>query len=102
MARSINQNAYSGALPNFRNLGIMLRILLAGNAAAAAAALVKGPDLLSVWREFVESAALVEPLLVLSLLVLAVLSGALRLLPYWLPPTAGVALEPVPPTALQF
>jgi two-component system sensor histidine kinase AlgZ len=27
MARSINQNAYSGALPNFRNLG-MLRILL--------------------------------------------------------------------------
>src|SRR3989304_987722 len=89
MARSINQNAYSGALPNFRNLGIMLRILLAGNAAAAAAALVKGPDLLSVWREFVESAALVEPLLVLSLLVLAVLSGALRLLPYWLPRPAG-------------
>jgi len=102
MARSINQNAYSGALPNFRNLGIMLRILLAGNAAAAAAALVKGPDMLSAWREFVEIAALVEPLLVLSLLVLAVFSGALRLLPYWLAATAVVALELVLTTALYF
>jgi two-component system sensor histidine kinase AlgZ len=102
MARSINQNAYSGALPNFRNLGIMLRILLAGNAAAAAAALVKGPDMLAAWREFIEIAALVEPLLVLSLLVLAVLSGALRLLPYWLAATAVVALELVLTTALYF
>ncbi|MGH8703274.1 MAG: sensor histidine kinase [Burkholderiales bacterium] len=102
MARSINQNAYSGALPNFRNLGIMLRILLAGNAAAAAAALVRGPDMLAAWREFVEIAALVEPLLVLSLLVLAALSGALRLLPYWLGATAVVAVELVLTTALYF
>ena len=29
MARSINQNAYAGGLPDFRNLGILLRILLA-------------------------------------------------------------------------
>jgi two-component system sensor histidine kinase AlgZ len=76
VARSINQNAYSGALPNFRNLGIMLRILLMGNAAALAAAVVKGSDMLGAWREFVESAALVEPLLVLSVLALAALSAS--------------------------
>ena len=93
MARSINQNAYSGALPNFRNLGIMLRILLFGNFVAAAAAIVKGRDLLGAWREFVESAALVEPLLVLSVLALAGLSGALRALPYWLGAALVLALE---------
>jgi len=102
VARSINQNAYSGALPNFRNLGIMLRILLMGNAAAAAAAVVKGPDLLGAWREFVESAALVEPLLVLSVLALAVLSGVLRLLPYWLGAAAVLALELVLTAVLYF
>jgi two-component system sensor histidine kinase AlgZ len=102
MARSINQNAYSGALPNFRNLGIMLRILLFGNFVAAAAAIVKGPDPLGAWREFVEAAALVEPLLVLSVLVLAGLSGALRALPYWLGATVVVALELVLTSALYF
>lgn len=102
MARSINQNAYSGALPNFRNLGIMLRILLMGNAAAVAAAIVKGSGMLGTWREFVEIAALVEPLLVLSVVVLAVLSGALRLLPYWLGATAVVGVELVLTTVLYF
>jgi two-component system sensor histidine kinase AlgZ len=102
VARSINQNAYSGALPNFRNLGIMLRILLMGNAAALAAAVVKGSDMLGAWREFVESAALVEPLLVLSVLALAALSGALRLLPYWLGAAAVLALELVLTGVLYF
>ena len=102
MARSINQNAYSGALPNFRNLGIMLRILLFGNAVAVAAAVLKGPDLVGAWREFVESAALVQPLLVLSVVALAALSGVLRLLPYWLGVVAVLALELVLTTALYF
>jgi len=101
VARSINQNAYSGALPNFRNLGILLRVLLIGNAVAAAAAIVKGTDMIGTWREFVESAALVQPLLVLSVLALAALSGILRLLPYWLGATAVLALELVL-TALLF
>lgn len=102
MARSINQNAYSGALPDFRNLGIMLRILLFGNAAAAVAAIVKGPDMLGTWREFVESAALVEPLLVLSVLALATLSASVRVLPYWLGAIVVLALELVLTTALYF
>ena len=84
MASSINQNAYSGALPNFRNLGIMARILVMVNVVAVAAAIVKSPDAHSAWAQFIEISALVEPLLVLSLLVLALLSDPLRRLPYWL------------------
>jgi len=76
--------------------------VVAANAAAAAAAVVKGPDLVGAWREFVESAALVEPLLVLSVLALAVLSGVLRLLPYWLGAAAVLALELVLTAVLYF
>jgi two-component system sensor histidine kinase AlgZ len=93
MASSINQNAYSGALPNFRNLGIMARILVMVNVVAVAAAIVKSPDAHSAWAQFIEIGALVEPLLVLSLLVLALLSDPLRRLPYWLGAAAVLALE---------
>jgi len=100
MARSINQNAYAGALPNFRNLGIMLRVLVIVNVAAAAAAIVKSPDLLAAWWQFIESSALVEPLLILSLLVLAALSNVLRRIPYWAAVMVVLAVELVLATAL--
>jgi two-component system sensor histidine kinase AlgZ len=100
MARSINQNAYAGPLPNFRNLGIMLRVLVIVNVAAAAAAIVKSPDLLAAWWQFIESSALVEPLLILSLLVLAALSNVLRRIPYWAAAMVVLAVELVLATAL--
>jgi two-component system sensor histidine kinase AlgZ len=100
MARSINQNAYAGALPNFRNLGIMLRILVIVNMTAAAAAIVKSADLLAAWRQFIEISALVEPLLILSLLVLATLSSVLRRIPYWVAVVVVLALELALATAL--
>ena len=100
MASSINQNAYAGALPNFRNLGIMLRVLVIVNVAAAAAAIVKSPDLLAAWWQFIESSALVEPLLILSLLVLAALSNVLRRIPYWAAAMVVLAVELVLATAL--
>ena len=100
MARSINQNAYAGALPNFRNLGIMLRVLVIVNVAAAAAAIVKSPDLLAAWWQFIESSALVEPLLILSLLVLAALSNVLRRIPYWAAAMVVLAVELVLASAI--
>jgi len=100
MARSINQNAYAGALPNFRNLGIMLRVLIMVNVAAAAAAIVKSPDLLAAWRQFIEISALVEPLLILSLLVLAAISNVLRRIPYWVAAIAVLTMELALATAL--
>jgi two-component system, LytTR family, sensor histidine kinase AlgZ len=93
MASSINQNAYSGALPNFRNLGIMARMLVIVNIVAFAAAILKSQDVLSTWRQFIEICALVEPLLIFSLLVLATLSNVLRRLPYWMGVIAVLALE---------
>jgi two-component system, LytTR family, sensor histidine kinase AlgZ len=102
MASSINQNAYSGALPNFRNLGIMARILVIVNVLAVAAAIVKSPDARSAWGQFIEIAALVEPLLIFSLLALALLSGALRRLPYWLGVIVVLALELALTTGLYF
>jgi len=51
---SINQNAYSSALPNFRNLGIVLRILVIANLFAIAAALVKVTSWRELWVEVPE------------------------------------------------
>jgi two-component system, LytTR family, sensor histidine kinase AlgZ len=93
MARSINQNAYTGGLPNFRNLGVLLRIGVLVNLFAFVAAVVKSNDTALLWQQVVQVSALVQPLLFLSLLALAALSGWLRRAPYWLGATAVLALE---------
>ena len=80
MARSINQNAYTGGLPNFRNLGVLLRIGVLVNLFALAAAIVKSNDTALLWQQVVQVSALVQPLLFLSLLALAsILLGQLWL-----------------------
>jgi two-component system sensor histidine kinase AlgZ len=93
MAGSINQNAYSSALPNFRNLGILLRILLFVNALALAAAVLGSASLEQLWVELLEISAVVQPLLILSLLVLVAADGWLRRLPYRLGAAAVLAVE---------
>jgi two-component system, LytTR family, sensor histidine kinase AlgZ len=98
MARSINQNtqrngaaggkrnpvqnAYGSSLPDFRNLGILLRILLIANAIALVAAIVQSPSLAGLGARIVEHAAMVEPLLMLTLVLLYLLNGVLARLPY--------------------
>jgi two-component system, LytTR family, sensor histidine kinase AlgZ len=79
---SIRQKAYPDVLPDFRNLGVIARVLLAVNAAVLAGALFAMPDFVRALEHFVESAALVEPLLLLMVTVLFVLSALLRRLPY--------------------
>ena len=100
MAASINQNAYSSALPNFRNLGILLRILLVVNLAAIAAAMVesKGPG--DFWPRLLDVSIVVQPLLMLSVLALVTLNGLLKRLPYYLGAAAVLALELVLATVL--
>jgi two-component system sensor histidine kinase AlgZ len=100
MARSINQNAYAGGLPNFRNLGILLRVGVIVNAFAFAAAVVKSRDVASLWQPVIQICAMVEPLLFLSLIVLAGLSDWLRRAPYWLGVVAVFAIELALTTAL--
>jgi len=81
MARSINQNAYSSALPNFRNLGVLLRILVIVNVVAVAAAILTANELRAAWGELLEISALVQPLLILTLLMLVAANDWLRRLP---------------------
>jgi len=93
MAGSINQNAYSSALPNFRNLGILLRILLIVNLAALAAAMVesKGPN--DFWPRLLDVSIVVQPLLLLSVLALVLMSGLLKRMPYYVGAATVLALE---------
>ena len=63
MVSSINQNAYSSALPNFRNLGILLRILLIVNLAAVAAAMMESKGAHDFWQRLLDVMTVVQPLL---------------------------------------
>ena len=91
---SINQNdSYPISLPNFCNLGVMLRILVIVNAMAFAAAMIKAPDFAAVWRELLEIALIVQPILLLSLLLLCLFNKPLRGLSYRQGVVALLALE---------
>jgi two-component system sensor histidine kinase AlgZ len=79
----ISQNSQNPAwppvLPSFRNLGVMLRILVLVAAMNIVAALLKGGVF---WRELIEVSASVQPVLLASLLALYALDGWLKRLPY--------------------
>jgi two-component system, LytTR family, sensor histidine kinase AlgZ len=79
-------------LPDFRNLGVIARILLVVNAAVLGGALFAAPTLAQALERFVYSAALVEPLLLVIIAALFLASGALRRLPYWAGCAAVLAL----------
>jgi len=80
---SIRQNAYLDVVPDFRNLGVIARVLIAVNAAVFAGMLFAAPDLPQALERFVQAAAFAEPLLLAIIVVLFALSGVLRRLPYW-------------------
>jgi two-component system sensor histidine kinase AlgZ len=80
---SIRQNVNLDVLPDFRNLGVVARILISVNAAVFGAALFAGPDFTQALERFVQTAAFVEPLLLVIIVVLFAASHLLRRLPYW-------------------
>lgn len=92
MATSIKQNAqtngYRSALPNFGNLGVLLRILIIVNVIALLAVVIKAPSLAAIGGELLETFSLVQPLLILTLVVLMALNPVLTRMPY----SAGVAM----------
>ncbi|MDK9723244.1 MAG: histidine kinase [Sterolibacteriaceae bacterium MAG5] len=67
---SIRENPLAARLPDLCNLGIWLRVLLAVNAGALAAALARNRDLALLPAEFAEMAVLVEPVALGSLMLL--------------------------------
>ncbi len=82
MSQIIRQNPDLPALPDFRNLGVVLRILVAANAVAAVAALVEAPRL-DLWAsEFLDNVSVVQPYVLLQLAVLYALQPWLARQPY--------------------
>ena len=79
---SINQNSGGIPLPNFCNLGVMLRVLILGNAMGAAAALVKAGRLAEFGDQFLRATVFIEPTLLLVLVVLCGLRPQLCRLSY--------------------
>jgi two-component system, LytTR family, sensor histidine kinase AlgZ len=79
---SINQNRYPNALPDFRNLGVMLRILVIVTAMTAVAAALKAYTLDGWFQWWIAISALVQPVTILSLLVLGIASPWLRRIDY--------------------
>ena len=89
---SIRQSTDRDLLPDFRNLGVIARLLIAVNAAVFADVLLDAPDFTQALDRFAQSAAFVEPLLLVILVVLYAISPPLRRLPYWAGGGAVVAL----------
>jgi len=89
---SIRQNPHPDVLPDFRNLGVVARALVAVNLLGLGAALVKEADWLGAADVFVRSTVLIEPPLLGTLATLYVASPLLRRLPYWLACIVVVAL----------
>lgn len=81
--QSIKQNRSRDALPDFRNLGVALRTLLLSNGVAFLLAFLCANS----WADFLQQtmlgAALLQPVLLSSLLLLYALSPRLARLPYW-------------------
>jgi len=92
MRTSINQNRIPLTLPELRNLGTILRILLLVNAIVMIAAFVReehGPAISDAW---VQMSATVEPQLLLELLVLYLLAPWLERAPYAVGAASVIAL----------
>jgi len=81
-ARSIKQNNATDALPNFRNLGITLRILLISNGMALLLALSQASGWADVPQRMMQVVMLLTPILLASLLLLWVAQPWLDRLEY--------------------
>jgi two-component system sensor histidine kinase AlgZ len=80
---SIRQNRLPESLPDFRNLGVTARALVAVNLLAVVAALLTEPDWSNTLAAFVMKAALFEPALLASLTFLYAGAPWLLRVAYW-------------------
>jgi len=91
-AQSIRQIPRYDALPDFRNLGVITRILLTANAAALLAAMIRSQSVADIFDQFTGTAIWVEPSLLACLIVLFAGSRALARLPYGVGIASAIAL----------
>ena len=80
--RSINQNPLPDALPNFRSLGVILRVVLLVNGAALLAVLAQATSWPDMALRMMDISALLQPILLSSLLLLFALNSQITRLSY--------------------
>ncbi len=90
---SINQNRYPNLLPNFRNQGVMLRLLLIVVVMTAVAAALKSSNWTGMLNQCLSLSALAQPTAILSLLLLGVADRWLHKLEYALAVAVIVVVE---------
>ena len=90
---SINQTGSGIRLPNFCNLGVMLRVMVIANLFVLAAAVMRARAPADLGGQFLVGAAFAEPLLIVSLMLLCAGRRILHSLRYPAALTAVVALE---------
>ena len=92
--RSINQNIQPKLLPNFRNMGTVLRVILLTNGIGLLSALSQAVSFDGLLNSLLQGSALLQPVLLTVLLLLYALNPVLARLPQWqgaLVATAAVA-----------
>lgn len=80
--RSINQTSLTDTLPDFRSLGVILRIVLLVNALALLVASVQSFSWQEILQRFVGNSTFLQPVLLTTLLLLFVLNPLLLRLDY--------------------
>lgn len=94
-SRSIKQNARPDTLPNFRNLGIMLRILVISNGLAILQAVMLANGWSDVAQRMLEIETLLTPVLLTSMFLLWLVQPWLNRIPYWQGALATVVIVAV-------
>jgi two-component system sensor histidine kinase AlgZ len=79
---SINQTGAGIRLPNFCNLGVMLRVMVIANLFVLAAAVMRSRQAADFGGQFLIGAAFAEPVLIVSLILLCAGRRLLHALPY--------------------
>jgi two-component system sensor histidine kinase AlgZ len=81
---SIKQNLPPNSikLPDLRNLGVQLRVLVLANFMALIAAALHAESLQEIWQELLQISAAMQPVLLASMLLLFILHRWLARLPY--------------------
>jgi two-component system sensor histidine kinase AlgZ len=79
---SINQNIITDALPNFRNLGVVLRIVILVNGIALFVVLTQAGSFQDLWQRVIYGSAFLQPVLLSCLLLLYALNDILARLTY--------------------
>ena len=92
MSSIIKQTAPNFALPEWRNLGTILRILLSVNARSGDYCVCPGPCISRVCRRMDLPAGFIEPHLLLQLALLWLLAGWLDRMTYWTAAAVVLAL----------